>query len=229
MAVRLEEMALFAATVLAVASACRGSSGESLRNEATGGTTLVATSILGSPTAIAEATLQAQSTPRDANNATPDASGGGTPSAPKGRVVLQGPDTTAPGQNATFLVRLEGSGDGVAAFNFDIVYDQRLVTLDAPLPDLQMLNAASRQWQCNLPPASGDVDQNPNIGRARLSCVSFGGAEAPAPHTPLTLATVTVRGIAAGTAELRLQNVAVFGPDETNLPVIVSPAVLRVK
>jgi hypothetical protein len=120
---------------------------------------------------------------------------------------------------AQVSVRLEGDPTAFAAFNFDVVYDQTLVSLDAPEPAIADLNTADRTFQCDLPPPSGDVDPDPQIGRARLVCFSFGGPEASAPSPPITVATIDLTAVQAGAAELTFENVAFFTPDATAIPI----------
>jgi len=212
--------AIAAATASAVATQQAG--GVAPQNPATA-TSIAATVIAGGPTAIARATAIAlTATPGPA--ATPGAGNGGdsTPSAtstpvPAVHLTLSGSDNVAVDSTVQFDVRLEGEVESVAAFNFDIVYDKRLLTLDAPVP--AQLDTGSRQFQCNLPPATGDVGSDPNSGRARLVCFSFGGESAPAPQTPLTLATITLHGVSSGNTTLTFDNVAVFSPDAKGITV----------
>ena len=67
------------------------------------------------------------------------------------------------------------------------------------------------------------------MGRARLVCFSFGGEDAPAPQTPLTLATIELRGVSAGSVTLRFENVAIFTPDAEAVTVATTPATIRVE
>ncbi len=210
------------AAATANAAATQQAGGVAPQNPATV-TSIAATVIAGGPTAIARATAAAlTATPRPI--ATPGAGNGGTstPSAtstpvPAVQLTLSGSDSVDVGSTAQLEVRLEGEVESVAAFNFDIVYDKRLVTLDAPVP--AQLDTGSRQFQCNLPPATGDVGSDPDTGRARLVCFSFGGESAAAPQTPLTLATITLHGVSAGNATLTFENVAVFSPDAKGIEV----------
>lgn len=252
-AARVFAMAIGTGVVL---FACMGSADEptprSANSTTPNATAVAATVIAGGPTAIAEGTEQARAASIGATGT--DRSGseadGSSSSSPNGSSAAQEPGTM-PSSNATpeaqlrvvlaessgvvvngtvaSTVRLEGDIRDVAAFNFDIVYDQRLVTLDAPGPNLDALNVGIRRWQCDLPPANGDVDPDPTIGRARLVCFSFGGPDGPAPETPLTIATVTVRGVSRGLTALRLENIAVFGPDAHAITVDASPATVQVE
>jgi hypothetical protein len=221
---RSEQATMVAATVVAGgptaiaaatanAAATQQAGGSALENPATA-TSIAATVIAGGPTAIARATAEALT-------ATP---GSGSPSAKPApqaqvRLILSGPESLGAGETAELEIRLEGEVEPIAAFNFDIVYDQRLVTLDAPVPPVDALNIGDRQFQCSLPQPSGDIDPDPNVGRSRLICFSFGGESAPAPQTPLTLATVTLHGVSAGDATLTFENVAVFSPDAKGIAV----------
>jgi hypothetical protein len=211
--------AIAAATANAAATQQAGGAPQ---NPATA-TAIAATVIAGGPTAIARATA-ASLTATTRPVATPGDGNGGnnTPSAtstpvPAVHLTLSGSDNVAIGSTVQLEIRLEGEVESVAAFNFDIVYDQRLVTLDAPEP--AQLDTGQRQFQCNLPQASGDIDPDPNIGRARLVCFSFGGESAPAPQTPLTIAAITLRGVSAGNATLTFENVGVFSPNAKGIPV----------
>lgn len=222
-------------TVIAAATANAGATqqaeGGTPQNPAAA-TSIAATIIAGGPTAIARATAEAlTATPGLA--ATPGADSGGTPPpavstpAPSVQLTFSGPDEVGNGDAVELDVRLEGEVESVAAFNFDIVYDKRLLTLEAPVP--AQLDTAQRQFQCNLPQASGDIDSDPNVGRARLVCFSFGGESAPAPQTPLTLATVTLHGVSAGNATLTFDNVAVFSPDAKGIAVDTPSKEINVK
>ncbi len=109
------------------------------------------------------------------------------------------------------------------------MYDQTLASLGTPAANLNALNTADRAFQCDLPPASADVDPNPAIGRARLVCFSFGGVQASAPRSPLSLASVDITGTTPGTATLTFENVAFFAPDGTKIDVASQPAQIEVK
>lgn len=148
---------------------------------------------------------------------------------PAQQLTIDAPADVTSGEQVRLAIRMVGESVRVAAFNFDVVYDQRLVVLEAPEPALDELNTAGREFNCNLPPASGDVDPDPAIGRMRLVCFSFGGVEAEAPNAPLTLATVSMRGISSGTATLQFENVAVFTPDGQPVTVSVVPATVQVE
>jgi hypothetical protein len=147
-----------------------------------------------------------------------------TPTAtPPGGLQLRlvGPGSVDVGSAIELSIRLEGDAVAFAAFNFDVVYDQALVSLGTPEAALNALNTADRTFQCDLLPPSGDVDPNPQVGRARLVCFSFGGPEAPAPSSPTTVAAIQLTGTMAGSAELRFENVAFFTPDAS--PIAVAP------
>ena len=73
-------------------------------------------------------------------------------------LALSAPATVSVGSTAEVDVQLTGSASDIAAFNFDLVYDQRVVSLSAPTPNLSALNVSGRDFQCNLPAASGDID-----------------------------------------------------------------------
>ena len=99
----------------------------------------------------------------------------------------------------------------------------------APAPALDVLNTGDRTFQCDLPPPSGDLDSDPQVGRARPVCFSFGGAQASAPSLPTMAATIQLTGAMPGTAELRFENVAFFTPDATPISVAPRPAIILVE
>ncbi len=178
-------------------------------------TAVAATVIAGGPTAIAQATAAAGQPP----TATP---------VPRLQVTLGVATTVSAGSSIDLEVRVDGPATSIAAFNFDIVYDQRLLTFDAPTPDLTVLNTPDRQFQCNLPAPSGDVDPDPTVGRARLVCFSYGGTQASAPNAPLVLARITLHAVAAGQATLTFENTAVFTPDAKNVTIAAVSAQVTV-
>jgi hypothetical protein len=145
------------------------------------------------------------------------------------QLTLVAPASVGVGDTIQLSVRLEGDTVAFAAFNFDVVYDQTLVSLGAPEPALDALNTTDRTFQCDLPPPSGDVDPDPDVGRARLVCFSFGGTQASAPSSPITIATIELTGLNAGTTQLRFENVAFFTRDATSIPVAPQPATVLVE
>ncbi len=150
-----------------------------------------------------------------------------TPVPAQGRLVIEGPGQIGLNESAEIEIRITGPALPVAAFNFDIVYDQRILTLEAPAPALDGLNVGNREWQCSIPPASGDVDPNPSLGRARLVCFSQGGQNAPAPRVPLLLARVSLRGVSHGETILRIEQAAAYGPDARSLGIAASETTIR--
>ncbi len=186
-----------------------------------GATEAAATVEAGGATAVADATEQA-----GAATPVPDATrepGRGSPAAPvpeaAQELIMDAPADVTSGEPVRLAIRMVGEPVPFAAFNFDIVYDQRLVELEAPEANVDGLNTGGREFQCALPPPSGDVDPDPGVGRARLVCFSFGGEDAAAPVTPMTVAHVTLRGTAPGEATLHAENVALYGPDASAIPI----------
>lgn len=186
-----------------------------------GATEAVATVEAGGATAVAEATQQA-----GAATPAPDATrepGRGSPAVPAPvptqELIIDAPPDVTSGEPVRLAVRMVGESVPFAAFNFDIVYDQRLVELEAPEANVDGLNTGGREFQCALPPSSGDVDPDPDVGRARLVCFSFGGEDAAAPVMPMTVAHVTLHGTAPGEATLHAENVALYGPDASAIPI----------
>ena len=118
----------------------------------------------------------------------------------------------------------------IAAFNFDLVYDQSLVRMEALEANLPALLATGRQFSCDLPAPSVDIEPAPAVGRARLACFSFGDLDAPGFSPPFVLATVTLRAVAAGSAQLVLQNAGVYSAEGTSLGTVeTAPATLTVR
>jgi hypothetical protein len=171
----------------------------------------------------------ANQTPTPGSNGTGSAPGASPTPAPDRQLTLSVPASIRKGETASVPVRLTGDATQVAAFNFDIVYDQTVVSIAAPDPDLEALDTEERSFQCNLPPASGDVDPDSKVGRARLVCFSFGGASVSAPTSPTTLATLQVTGLKTGTTELTFENVAFFKPDATAVTVAAPPVSVEIK
>jgi hypothetical protein len=145
------------------------------------------------------------------------------------QLTVVGPGSVDVGSTIELSIRLQGDSVGFAAFNFDVVYDQTLVSLAAPEPALDDLNTADRTFQCDLPPPSGDVDPDPQVGRARLVCFSFGGPQASAPSSPITIAAIELTGVTAGTAVLTFENVAFFTPEATPISVAPQPGTILVE
>lgn len=136
------------------------------------------------------------------------------------QLATDGPTMMHINETIELGIQIDGAALGVAAFNLDIVYNQRVLMLETPKASLS-LNLGERNWRCDLPPPTADLDPSPDVGRARLVCFSSGGEDAPAPHTPLTLAKVAVHGLDAGSTALRFENVGFFGPDARAIPVSV--------
>jgi len=145
------------------------------------------------------------------------------------QLTVVGPGSVDVGSTIELSIRLQGDAVAFAAFNFDLVYDQTLVSLGAPEAALDALNTADRTFQCDLPPSSGDVDPDPQVGRARLVCFSFGGPQASAPSSPTTVATIELTGVAAGTAALTFENVAFFTPDASPITIAPNPTAVTVE
>jgi hypothetical protein len=133
-------------------------------------------------------------------------------------VELLAPAVTRAGDDIVVRVWLSGaSARPIAAFNFDLLYDQRRVRMETPVPEEAALETTGRDFTCNLPPPSADVEPDPATGRARLVCFSFGSGKADGVRPPLTLATVRFRLLAAGPASLSLDAARFFDREGVNL------------
>ncbi len=204
------------ATAIAVAATQRAAAQESSvpRNEL--GTPLPAEAVAATATyaaataIVAENTAVAIATERAAGDATRTA-------APAMKLTARRSGDT------TIEISVEGAVERIAAFNLDVVYDQAAFTIEAIAPALDVLEVPGRDFSCNAPPPSPDVDPDPTVGRARLVCFSFGGLAAPAAETPVTIARLTVPSGTA-TPRLRFENVAIFRPDATGIPIDAPPA-----
>jgi hypothetical protein len=151
-----------------------------------------------------------------------------SPTAKPTIVVSVDTDPTVPGiqtkrtvRGGTFTVDIVVSGlpasPGLAAFQFDLVYDQRVLlapTLGAPVsaldrnPDAnqEYLNSTGHDFDCGMPAPSGDGDPDSAVGAAFILCLSI--ADAPAIAGEGVLASVTFQVVGSGTADLRLDMVA---------------------
>jgi hypothetical protein len=124
---------------------------------------------------------------------------------------LVAPGSTAVGTTAEAQVRIVGSGaPRVGAFNFDLVYDQTQIVLETPQANQALLDATGREFRCDLPPPSGDIEPAPDVGRARLVCFSFGDAGQDGFPAPATIATIRVRPLVSGNIALQWERVAFY-------------------
>jgi hypothetical protein len=122
---------------------------------------------------------------------------------------------------AFFVDILIGSVSDLQAFNFELAYDQTLVSAPTVTtgPDVDrnpdanqtFLSSTGRIWSCSPPAPSGDIDPSPTVGAAFLSCYSTGAAPGPDVGTTETLlARVQFDAIEPGTTALTLRNLNTF-------------------
>lgn len=146
-----------------------------------------------------------------------------TPLRPSGLTLeLVVPATVPVGQTVQGQVRIRGStAERIGAFNFDLVYDESQVRLGVPAPSDAVLSGTEREFSCDLPPPSADVEPVPSVGRARLACFSFGDATLQGLESPSVLATISLRPLVPGTIALRWDAVGMFAWDGANLGTVV--------
>jgi hypothetical protein len=142
--------------------------------------------------------------------------------------------------SAFYVDVLIGSVSDLQAFNFELVYDQTVVSAPTittgpdtdrnPDAEQTFLSSTGRTWSCSPPAPSGDIDPDPNVGAARLSCFSTGSVPGPdVGATETLLATAEFEALAEGSTALTLRNVNTFreGGIETGScnPVVVTAAI----
>jgi hypothetical protein len=125
-------------------------------------------------------------------------------------------------KGTTFFVDiLIGSVSDLQAFNFELVYDQTVISAPTittgpdtdrnPDASQTFLSSTGRTWSCSPPAPSGDIDPSPTVGAAFLSCYSTGAAPGPDVGTTETLlARVQFDAIEPGTTALTLRNLNTF-------------------
>jgi hypothetical protein len=122
------------------------------------------------------------------------------------------------GETVEAEVRVRGTPRAdIGAFNFDLVYEETQVRLGAPAPSEEVLEGTERDFSCDLPPPSADVEPATSVGRARLACFSFGNEGQQGLTPPTILATISLRPLVPGRIELRWDAVDFFAWDGTNL------------
>jgi hypothetical protein len=155
-----------------------------------------------------------------------------TPGVQAGRNVL--------GLSTFYVDVLIGSVSDLEAFNFELVYDQTVISAPTittgpdtdrnPDAEQTFLSSTGRTWACSPPAPSGDIDPSPTVGAAFLSCYSTGASAGPnVGLTETLLARVEFNAVALGSSSLTLRNVNVFkqGGVETGScnPTVITPAI----
>jgi hypothetical protein len=139
----------------------------------------------------------------------------------------------------TFSVNINiGSVSDLEAFNLELQYDQTILlaptvssgpdTARNPSANVSFLSSTGRTWACSPPPPNGDINPDPTIGVAFISCFSTGSTAGPSTASESLLTAVQFDAIAAGTSTLTLLNVNTFkaGGVETGScnPTVIVPA-----
>ena len=147
----------------------------------------------------------------------------GTPLPPSGLTLeLVVPAKVSVGQTVQAQVRIRGTASAsIGAFNLDLVYDETQVRLQAPVPSEAVLMGTERDFSCDLPPPSADVEPATSVGRARLACFSFGDEAQQGLSSPAVLATIALRPLVPGTFQLEWEAVDLFAWDGANLGTIM--------